>query len=428
MANTYTYSGPGTRWAEGDPTSEDKLNIARINLDHVYEALNTIMDTDAADGVVTGTVSGAVTLTGSTNNQLTTVTGAGAIAGEANLTFDGTTMNVVGNAGVGIARTDGTLHVHTASAGTATATGGADDLVVENSTDVGLQFLSPNTAIASISFGDPESVTVGQIRYDHSANSMLFDVNGDNRMGIYSSGLVAIGDTANANMTVGLTINQSGNDNEILAFKSSDVAHGITGTGTETDTFGKFSKQAASGGLLMQGYSDATEGLNVWGIITTETTTDTSASVGAIGLSARLKSGTSWTTLGATGNAFYVSNLGTTVMLIKGNGDMHITNTTLAALDGEDDVGLVRAFQRSASDGLGMAMTEWDQQITSNEEDLKRVGVISSEGDFVIQQRMNSLLGGSVWQLHVAQKEMQRVYEAEIAELKRQLNLLMERN
>jgi hypothetical protein len=51
MANTYTYSGPGTRWAEGDPTSEDKLNIARINLDHVYEALNTIMDTDAADGV-----------------------------------------------------------------------------------------------------------------------------------------------------------------------------------------------------------------------------------------------------------------------------------------------------------------------------------------------------------------------------------------
>jgi hypothetical protein len=79
MANTYTYSGPGTRWAEGDPTSEDKLNIARINLDHVYEALNTIMDTDAADGVVTGTVSGAVTLTGSTNNQLTTVTGAGAI-------------------------------------------------------------------------------------------------------------------------------------------------------------------------------------------------------------------------------------------------------------------------------------------------------------------------------------------------------------
>ena len=73
-------------------------------------------------------------------------------------------------------------------------------------------------------------------------------------------------------------------------------------------------------------------------------------------------------------------------------------------------------------------MTEWDKQVTANEEDLRRVGVLSSTSDFVIQQRMNSLLGGSVWQLHVAQKEMQKVYETEIAELKGQLNLLMERN
>jgi len=64
MANTYTYSGPGTRWAEGDPTSEDKLNIARINVDHVHEALNALMDTDAAtaallDGVTATTQSAA---------------------------------------------------------------------------------------------------------------------------------------------------------------------------------------------------------------------------------------------------------------------------------------------------------------------------------------------------------------------------------
>ena len=46
MANTYTFTGPGTRWAEGNPTAEDLLNIARINIDHLHEALNELIDTD----------------------------------------------------------------------------------------------------------------------------------------------------------------------------------------------------------------------------------------------------------------------------------------------------------------------------------------------------------------------------------------------
>ena len=53
MANTYAYSGPGTRWAVEDPTAEDYLNVSRINCDHLHEALSQIMDTDAADGVDT---------------------------------------------------------------------------------------------------------------------------------------------------------------------------------------------------------------------------------------------------------------------------------------------------------------------------------------------------------------------------------------
>jgi len=46
--------------------------------------------------------SGGVTLSGSTNNTITTVTGANAIQGEANLTFDGTVMTVTGNLSVGV--------------------------------------------------------------------------------------------------------------------------------------------------------------------------------------------------------------------------------------------------------------------------------------------------------------------------------------
>lgn len=47
-------------------------------------------------GQLSGSAATVVSLTGSTNNQLTTVTGANAIQGESNLTFDGSTLAVTG--------------------------------------------------------------------------------------------------------------------------------------------------------------------------------------------------------------------------------------------------------------------------------------------------------------------------------------------
>ena len=57
---------------------------------------NPTQSDHAATKAYVDSVGGAV-LTGSTNNQVTTVTGANAITGEANLTFDGTTLAVTGN-------------------------------------------------------------------------------------------------------------------------------------------------------------------------------------------------------------------------------------------------------------------------------------------------------------------------------------------
>lgn len=62
MANTYTYTGPGARWTAEDATAEDYLNVSRVNVDHVHEALNTIMDSDAADGIITGLLTGVLEL------------------------------------------------------------------------------------------------------------------------------------------------------------------------------------------------------------------------------------------------------------------------------------------------------------------------------------------------------------------------------
>ena len=51
----------------------------------------------AATKAYVDSVAGGATLSGTTNNQVTTVTGANALQGEANLTFDGTTLAVTGN-------------------------------------------------------------------------------------------------------------------------------------------------------------------------------------------------------------------------------------------------------------------------------------------------------------------------------------------
>ena len=58
-----------------------------------------------------------------------------------------------------------------------------------------------------------------------------------------------INESANGSMTLGVTINQGANDNEVLAFKSSDIGHGYT-SGGETDTYAAFQKSSATlGGL-----------------------------------------------------------------------------------------------------------------------------------------------------------------------------------
>jgi hypothetical protein len=77
---------------------------------------------------------------------------------------------------------------------------------------------------------------------------------------IYGSGQFGIGDsnyTYNANQAIGLTIDQRANDDETISLKSSDVTHGCTGW-TETNTFGFLKKnQAATGGILMHGFTDS---------------------------------------------------------------------------------------------------------------------------------------------------------------------------
>ena len=63
-------------------------------------------------------------------------------SGSASNVTNALSMTDSGNVGIGTTSPDGTLHVHSASAGSVTASGSADDLVVENSGDTGISILA----------------------------------------------------------------------------------------------------------------------------------------------------------------------------------------------------------------------------------------------------------------------------------------------
>ena len=179
-------------------TRVDVSNDLKVDGDIDLEGdmdINGTLETDAL------TIGGTTLLANDTNDRVTTATGSGPLNGEANLTFDGSTLNVVGNAGVGIARTDGTLHVHTASSGSGvTPSTSADDLIVENDTYAGISILSPSDSYGQIYFGDVEANQQGRIQYSHGTDSLNFATGATERMRILGAG-----DATSTRVGIGMT-------------------------------------------------------------------------------------------------------------------------------------------------------------------------------------------------------------------------------
>lgn len=141
-----------------------------------------------------------------------------------------------------------------------------------------------------------------------------------------TAGSVYIGDTANAKATLGLTVNQGAADDEAIALKSSDVAHGMIIYG-EADTYGALRKyEATAGGLWVAGYKDADGvaggALHLSGYLdeTADTTKSTSGR-GVVQLGAAIGLSTDITTVAAAGNLVAIRNVTTTEWICGGNGD-----------------------------------------------------------------------------------------------------------
>jgi hypothetical protein len=197
------------------------------------------------------------------------------------------------------------------------------------------------------------------------------------------------------------------------SFEDTGTDHSLTGT-ARTNSWGHIFPQGgpASGGLILGGITEAGAiSMTIRAAGGAPSTTDTTSSHGVIDFfTFQHDNAGTQADIAATGNAYAFttrqSSAQTTRLIIKANGTLHATNVTAGsgdldgvALDAEDDVGLVRAYQRDLYSDMGVAMSKWDDTLQGSRYDLKRIGVLSVNGDFYNMQRMNSLLGGSIWQV-----------------------------
>jgi hypothetical protein len=157
-----------------------------------------------------------------------------------------------------------------------------------------------------------------------SAHSLYILTSNAGRIFLDTSGGVFINDTGNANMTIGLTINQQANDDEIIALKSSDIAHGVTDH-AETDTFGDILKFGAlTGGIYARGFSSADTGICLLGVGTTTDSTKGITGTGCIVIRGLTKSGTGYATMAANTNVLAImagAGGSTTKWILDADGD-----------------------------------------------------------------------------------------------------------
>lgn len=162
---------------------------------------------------------------------------------------------------------------------------------------------------------------------------------------------------------------------------------------TEQDNAGEIAVSGSGGGLLVRGVSNNSVGLYMDGLSGSIDTTDTASSTGALVIRGYGLSGGDFNDPGTTENAIAFLSGANTRGLVKGNGDWHVANTTLVALDHENDLQLARDTQ--------LATAERFKHRVSPErfQKLCDYGVLSSAGDFQILQGVNAVLLGSIGQI-----------------------------
>jgi len=413
--------------------SGDTRNVGVINID-------TQINTQAVSETTTAVASLIVNEPNITKGSGHTITTAASI-----YVVDAPTEGNTNNAAIYVASGDtnlkGKLLVGDGDVDTANS---YSALVIEKDDYSRLEFLNPTDKAATIWFSDTTE-GMGRIEYTHGSTAtneyMSFATSATERMRLDSAGTVFIGDTLNGNMTIGLTINQGANDNQILALKSSDVGHGATSIGlvsTEIDDFAVISKASAGiGGWGLTAISDgadlaASEMFLVGGNVSTNKTTGglsagyrmwVSQHNGSNGLSNIISNGNLFAINAYKGSAW------ATVWIIDEDGDYFYDGADGGAFDSYDDASLTRAMS-VATGGNDIIRDEWDKYVDYNEADLVKAGVLGdtmANGGLVNGAAMQRLHTGAIWQLntkHMSLAEEVASLRGDLAIANQKLNAL----
>jgi len=220
---------------------------------------------------------------------------------------------------------------------------------------------------------------------------------------VIADGNSFIGDTANVNATLGLTINQGAADNEILALKSSDVAHGMTDI-TETDSFGTFAKaQITSGGARLVGFTSAVMGVHIAAHYTTDDTTKSTSALGATIITGAKKSGTTVDVMGSDANILTVRNGTLARFILDAEGDSHQdVGTAWTNFDAHRDVDLLTALSVHVSGEADPIRCNFASFLDFNRQRLQDLKLVTFNDDghhFVNMSKLTMLLTGAVRQM-----------------------------
>lgn len=240
--------------------------------------------------------------------------------------------------------------------------------------------------------------------------TMISEVLGTNATGTQGAkdGFVMLGkayinDDANGSMSIGLTINQGANDNEILTLKSSDVAHGMTSQ-TETDSYLTVTKNAAAtGGVAFWGYSAGTTGFKVTAAHTTDSTTKSSAGYGSVVIDGNLKSGASYGAQGANANILSVGTALSTRFILDADGDSHQdVGTAWTNFDHLDDIETLNALAYNVARRGDPIKQKFGEFMKERKAVLKQQRIVTFNRDgrhFVNMSRLTMLHTGALRQL-----------------------------
>ena len=214
----------------------------------------------------------------------------------------------------------------------------------------------------------------------------------------------------------GICLNQGAGDSNIMTFKSSDVAHGMTGL-AETDTYGKIAKIGADiGGLDIQGFIEtgAQQAIRFAALSTDDVTTKSVDGGGKVLFQAYKKSGTSVTAPGSNANILGIASSSNTRFIFDADGDFHADSSS-TTFDEYDDAQLARTFD--ITHGRGVIESKFDKFISYNHEKLADLQLVGREKDgtpnhFINVTGMQRLHNGAIWQQYEKhQKLAEAVYE-----------------